>query len=121
METFNKTELLFSHIDNKIVQMISRGNTIDMIIESLQATHDRFQERVLKSTVVDSRFRYVYTHNEVARKRISDFRFIKTLVAENPEYGGLSLFKMFKMIKLKDLMSREKFVVEIKIETEVLP
>lgn len=100
--------------------MISRGNTIDMIIENLQASHDRFQEKVLKSTVVDTRFRYVYTHNEVARKRISDLRFLKNNIATNPEYGGLSLFKMFKMIKLKDMMSKDKLVVEIKIQNQVL-
>lgn len=115
MEKFNKTELLFTHIDNKITQMISNGKGIDVVIETLQQTHDRFQERVLTSDKVDSRFRYVYTHNEVAKKRISDFRFIKEMVDRNPQYRGLSNFNLFKMIKLRDKLASEKFVVEISI------
>lgn len=113
---FNKTDLLYNHIDTKINQMISRGDSIDIIIENLQSTHDRFQKKVLISKIVDSRFRYVYTHNEVIKKRISDFEFIKQLVNKYPKYNSLSNHKIFQLIKLKDKISCDKLVIELVVD-----
>jgi hypothetical protein len=113
METFNKTELLFSHIDNKINGMISKGESVESIVKNLQSTHDRFQEKVLNSKVMDSRFKYVYTHNQVAAKRIVDFGFASKLAEKNPKFRGLGANRLFKLIKLRDRLMKDKFEVKI--------
>ena len=113
LNTFNRTETLFKHIDTRINSMILKGNSIDEIIVNLQASHDSFQNKVLNSTVVDTRFKYVYTHNIVIRKRIQDFYFMKTLQYNYQEYQGYTVSKLFKLILLRDKINVEKCVVEL--------
>lgn len=112
-ETFNKTELLFNHIDRRIINLINSGKTIDEVIETLETTHKNFQSKVLSNSTLDSRFRYVYTHNIVISKRIEDFYFIKTLQWNYKRFSSTSLINMFNLIKLRDKLDKDKLVVEI--------
>lgn len=112
--TFNKTELLFKHIDSRIQGYINSGKTIDEIISTMESTHQNFQQKVLNNSKLDSRFRYVYTHNIVIKKRIQDFYFIKTLQFNYKRYRNESISKMFKLIQLRDKLDCNKLSVEIK-------
>ncbi len=113
LNTFNRTETLFKHIDTRINSMILKGNSIDEIITNLQSSHDSFQNKVLSSKVVDTRFKYVYTHNIVIRKRIQDFHFMKTLQYNYEEYQSYNVAKLFRLVLLRDRMNVEKCVVEL--------
>jgi hypothetical protein len=113
IEKFNKTETVLRHIDNQIIRMISEGKSIDSIIIELQLKITKFETTIETCNKTEARYRYLYTHNKVCMKRILDLMYAKTLKSNYDEYSIYPNSKIFGLIKLRDKIVPEKFIVEL--------
>ena len=110
---FNKTETILTHIDTQITKWISEGKNTDAIIEELRAKIDRLSITIAKCSKSESRYKYIYTHNKVCEKRIQDMLYIQTLMFNYFEYAVYPNNKLFSLIKFRDKIAPDKFIVEV--------
>jgi hypothetical protein len=112
IQKFNKTEMILAHIDTQITKWISEGKNTDVIIEELRAKIDRLSITIANCSKTESRYKYIYTHNKVCEKRIEDMLYIQTLMIKYYEYAVYPNNKLFNLIKFRDKIAPEKFIVE---------
>jgi hypothetical protein len=111
---FNKTETILTHIDIQIIKWISEGKSLDMILSELHTKLERFEITINNITnKSETRYKYLYTHNQVCRKRIFDIMYAQTLMSNYNEYAEYSYRKIFNLIKFRDKIIPNKFVVEV--------
>jgi len=110
---FNKTETVLTHIDTQITKWISEGKNTEAIIEELRAKIDKFSITIKNCSKIEARYKYLYTHNKVCEKRILDMLYAQTLMFNYYEYANYPTKKIFGLIKLRDKISPEKFIVEV--------
>lgn len=114
MEKTNKTKTVSKHVDSQICKFISEGKNLEMIIQELILKLDKFETTM--SAIADKsgmRYIYLYTYNQVGKKRISDLMYAQTLMINYDEYSRYSFMKIFNLIKLRDKIGPNKFTVEI--------
>ena len=116
---FNKTDLLYRYVDNKIETLIKEGGQLNSIIEELESNYDHFTKKMSESDLNDpiqkSRHNYLFTRVRILERRISDFYFLKNLVIQYDEYKTYKMDKLFTLLKLRDKINTYKYVVEIPI------
>ena len=114
-QIFNKVDVVLKFVDTRISKMISDGKNFDYIISELELSHDRFKSDMDKimENGVNTRYKYLFTHNEVIKKRITDIKFAKTLMYNYAEFGEYNLEKVFNLVKFREKISGEKIVVEV--------
>jgi len=114
IQKFNKTETILTHIDLQITKWISEGKSLDMILSDLLSKLEKFEITIKNITnKSETRYKYLYTHNEVCRKRIFDIMYAQTLMSNYNEYAEYSYRKIFNLIKFRDKIIPDKFVVEV--------
>lgn len=101
-KTYDKTEIVFKHIDTIIGSLIREGKNYDQILDSLDLKVEKFKKILKTCKKEETRYKFILTHNKVCEKRIFDFNYAKTLVSNYDEYETYSVDKMFKLIKLRD-------------------
>ena len=114
MEKFNKTQTILNHIDSQINKYLTDGKNLDMILSELRSKLEKFEITISNITnKSETRYKYLYTHNQVCKKRILDIMYAQTLMFNYSEYAGYSYRKIFNLIKFRDKIVPDKFVVEI--------
>jgi len=114
MENFNKTQTILNHIDNQINKYLIEGKNLDMILSELRSKLEKFEITISNITnKSETRYKYLYTHNQVCRKRILDIMYAQTLMFNYSEYAGYSYRKIFNLVKFRDKIGPDKFVVEV--------
>lgn len=114
MEKFDKTSTILNHIDNQIIKYISEGKNLDMVISELRSKLEKFEITIRNITnKSEVRYKYLYTHNQACKKRILDIMYAKTLMFNYDEYSSYSYKKIFNLIKLRDKIGPDKFIVKI--------
>ena len=112
-DKFDRTETILRHIDNLIVKWISEGKNFDSILIELKSKLEKFENTISNCKEDETRYKYLYTHNKVCRKRITDILYAKTLMFNYEEFSKYSSSKMFGLIKLRDKLTNIKFNVVI--------
>jgi hypothetical protein len=110
---FNKTETILTHIDTQISKWILEGKNTEAIIGELRAKIDKFSITMEKCSKIEARYKYLYTHNKVCEKRILDMMYAQTLMFNYYEYAVYPTKKLFSLIKFRDKIGPEKFIVEV--------
>lgn len=111
---FDKVDTMSKHIDSKVLDYIRRGLDIDEIILELEKTCNKF-EQIMRSNggVVDTRFKYLFTHNKVVEVLIENLYFIKDLIDTYSEFSTYSVSKLYNLVKFRDKIKGEKIKVDI--------
>lgn len=107
-----RTNTVLRHIDSTIVKLISDGTDIDSLVSKLEDKLSKFEKTITNCNPNEVRYKYVFTHNEVCRKRINDLMYAKQLMDEYDEYSKYSTSKIFKLIQFRDKLFNP-FVVSI--------
>lgn len=110
--SLERTNTVLRHIDSVISKLISDGVDIDLLIEKLEEKLSKFEKTIANCNESEVRYKYIFTHNEVCRKRISDLIYAKSLMYSYDEYSEYSYMKLFNLIKFKDKFG-DKFIVNI--------
>jgi hypothetical protein len=113
MEKVNKTNTVFNHVDHQISKFISEGKNLEVIIRELILKIEKFETIISDISKSGMRYIYLYTYIQVGKKRISDLMYAQTLMINYDEYYGYSFMKIFNLIKLRDKIGPDKFLVEI--------
>ena len=116
---FNKTDLLYKYVDNKIDTLIKQGYKLSLIISELEESYNHFNKSIkgldLSDPIQKSRHNYLFTRVKIMEKRIEDFYFLETLSNNYAEYSSYKMDKLFRLLKLRDKINPSKYVVEIPI------
>ena len=110
---FDKVGVLSTHMDNKVNRMILDGLDLDGIISTLQKSCNKFNEVINTTNQVDMRFKYLYTHNAVAKKLIEDIYYMKKLQNLYSEFNSYNTKKIISLIKFRNKAMGHKIEVEI--------
>ncbi len=110
---FDKVDVMTTHMDSKINNMIKEGLDLDGISKSINETISRFEIVINASDKIDPRFKYLYTHNRVGEKMISDIQFIKSLQKEYLEFSEYSTKRMIDLLRLRNKIIGKKVEVNI--------
>lgn len=112
----DKVDVISKHMDNKINVMIRNGKDLDGIINELETLKGKYDIILKNSPSVDIRYKYLYTHNVVADKFISDMQYAKTLMYNYSEFYKYSIYKIFRLISLRNKIIGKRIVVELPTE-----
>jgi hypothetical protein len=102
LQKFDKVDLMYQHLGNKINNYLREGLDLDSITNSLDDTCKKFKITMSTSKEVDTRYKYLYTHNAVAGKIIEDIAFVKSLRRQYHVFQSYDTRKMINLINFRN-------------------
>ena len=114
LQKFDKVDLMYQHLDNKLNNYLREGLDLDSISNSLSDTCKKFHITMNTSQSVDTRYKYLFTHNAVATKMIEDINFVKSLRRQYGEFQSYDTRKMINLIRLRNkALGKNKLTIDV--------
>ena len=114
LQKFDKVDLMYQQLGNKINNYLREGLDLDSITNSLNDTCRKFKITMDTSKSVDTRYKYLYTHNAVASKMIEDINLVKSLRRQYHVFQSYDTRKMVNLINFRNkALGKNKLSIDI--------